>query len=98
MNFVYTVASHDAKTLFLSDIALALFFAVLVGGIVARFGINRVVGYIIAGMLIGPFTPGVVARTETVQDFAELGLVFLLFSLGLSFSFSEMKSMLSYRS
>jgi CPA2 family monovalent cation:H+ antiporter-2 len=69
-----------------------LFFSVCIGAIVARFGINRIVGYIIAGVLIGPFTPGVVVRTETVENLAELGLVFLLFSLGLGFSFHEIRS------
>jgi monovalent cation:H+ antiporter-2, CPA2 family len=54
-------------------------------------GINRIVGYIAAGIVIGPFTPGVFVRTETIENLAELGLVFLLFSLGLSFSFDEMR-------
>lgn len=84
--------NHDPNALFLTDIALALFFAVVVGAIVARFGINRIVGYIAAGILVGPFTPGIVVRTETVEHLAELGLVFLLFSLGLGFSFAEMRS------
>ncbi len=92
MDVVYRVPEHGPAALFLTDIALALFFAVIVGTIAARLGINRVVGYIVAGILIGPFTPGVVIRTETVENFAELGLVFLLFSLGLGFSFEEMRS------
>jgi len=78
--------------LFLTDITLALLLAVVIGAVVARFGINRIVGYILAGIVIGPFTPGIFVRTETIENLAELGLVFLLFSLGLGFSFAEMRS------
>ena len=89
---MYELPHGDPQAMFLTDIALALFFAVAVGAIAARFGINRIVGYIIAGILVGPFTPGVVVRTETVENLAELGLIFLLFSLGLSFSFKEIRA------
>jgi CPA2 family monovalent cation:H+ antiporter-2 len=89
---MYELPHGDPRAMFLTDIALALFFAVAVGAIAARFGISRIVGYIIAGILVGPFTPGVVVRTETVENLAELGLIFLLFSLGLSFSFKEIRA------
>ncbi len=89
---MYELPHGDPQAMFLTDIALALFFAVAVGAIAARFGISRIVGYIIAGILVGPFTPGVVVRTETVENLAELGLIFLLFSLGLSFSFKEIRA------
>jgi CPA2 family monovalent cation:H+ antiporter-2 len=89
---MYELPHGDPQAMFLTDIALALFFAVAAGAIAARFGINRIVGYIIAGILVGPFTPGVVVRTETVENLAELGLIFLLFSLGLSFSFKEIRA------
>src|SRR5579875_3782004 len=89
---MYELPHGDPRAMFLTDIALALFFAVAVGAIAARFGINRIVGYIIAGILVGPLTPGVVVRTETVENLAELGLIFLLFSLGLSFSFKEIRA------
>src|SRR5579884_917533 len=89
---MYELPHGDPRAMFLTDIALALFFAVAAGAIAARFGINRIVGYIIAGILVGPFTPGVVVRTETVENLAELGLIFLLFSLGLSFSFKEIRA------
>src|SRR5579875_2338681 len=80
---MYELPHGDPQAMFLTDIALALFFAVAVGAIAARFGISRIVGYIIAGILVGPFTPGVVVRTETVENLAELGL---------SFSFKEIRA------
>jgi CPA2 family monovalent cation:H+ antiporter-2 len=52
--------------------------------------INPVVGYLLAGVAIGPFTPGYVARSGTIEALAELGLIFLLFSLGLGFSPREL--------
>ncbi|MGP6158615.1 MAG: cation:proton antiporter [Vulcanimicrobiaceae bacterium] len=62
------------------------------GALASRLRINPVVGYIVAGVAIGPFTPGFVARSGTIEALAELGLIFLLFSLGLGFSPGELRS------
>jgi len=71
--------------------SLLLDFAVLliaaeVGGTLFRFlHLPRVVGMVVAGIVLGPFTPGYVVNPSDVADLALLGAVFLMFSTGLSF-------------
>lgn len=73
------------------DLVLALGAAFL-GGIVAqRLGQPVLVGYIVAGILIGPNTPGLVADRENVETLANLGVAFLMFAIGVELSFSELK-------
>ena len=79
---------HDLPLLL--NIAVALAYA-LVGGIVAtRVGLPSIVGYLIAGVAIGPFTPGFVGSQETIGELAELGVVFLMFGVGIHFSFRDL--------
>ncbi len=47
-------------------------------------------GYLLAGIAIGPFTPGFVGDTATIQQLAELGVIFLMFGVGLHFSFNDL--------
>lgn len=78
---------------FLADLTVALAIAAL-GGLVATWlRLKPILGYLAAGILIGPFTPGYVARAETLGTLATLGLIFLLFSLGLGFSFEEIRTL-----
>jgi len=79
----------DVSVRFLADLTIALTAATLLGALAARIRLNPIVGYLAAGIAIGRFTPGYVANTETVATLAQLGLIFLLFSLGLGFSFAE---------
>src|SRR4051812_14822856 len=79
---------HDLPLLL--NIAVALAYA-LVGGIVAtRVGLPSIVGYLIAGVAIGPFTPGFVGSQGTIGELAELGVVFLMFGVGIHFSFRDL--------
>jgi CPA2 family monovalent cation:H+ antiporter-2 len=74
----------------LIDIAVAL-VAAFVGGLVARrIGLPTIVGYMLAGIAIGPFTPGFVGNVETISQLAELGVIFLMFGVGLHFSFADL--------
>lgn len=69
-------------------VALAAAFA---GGVVARrIGLPVIVGYLIAGIAIGPSSPGFDADLESVRSLAELGVAFLMFSLGVEFSLQEL--------
>jgi CPA2 family monovalent cation:H+ antiporter-2 len=77
---------------FLGDLTVALTAAVVGGWIARRLGLDSIVGYLLAGIVIGPFTPGYVAERQTLGNLAELGLIFLLFSIGLRFSFRELVS------
>ncbi len=78
---------------FLADLTIALSAAMILGLVAERLRISAIVGYLVAGILIGRFTPGYVANVQNVQTLAQLGLIFLLFSIGLGFSFDEVKSL-----
>ncbi|HVR72388.1 MAG TPA: cation:proton antiporter [Vicinamibacteria bacterium] len=74
----------------LVNIAVAL-GAALVGGVLARLiGVPAIVGYLLAGVAIGPFTPGFVGDVGAIGQLAELGVVFLMFGVGLHFSLRDL--------
>ena len=74
---------------FAASIGIVLAAAV-VGGLAARaLRLAPIVGYIAAGLVFGPETPGSVARPRMMQDIAELGVILLMFSLGVRFSIAE---------
>lgn len=74
----------------LINITLALIIAFLGGVIARRLGLPTIVGYLLAGIAIGPFTPGFVGDIDTIQQLAELGVIFLMFGVGLHFSFQDL--------
>lgn len=80
----------DAATNFIADVTVALVAGSLAGLAARALGITPVIGYIVAGIIIGPFTPGYVAHAPNLSGLAELGLIFLLFSLGLGFSVDDL--------
>ncbi|MBU0686204.1 MAG: cation:proton antiporter [Thermoplasmatota archaeon] len=69
----------------LLDFALVLIAAVIGGTAFRYLKMPRVVGMLVAGIALGPFTPGFVVKSEDIKDLALLGAVFLMFSSGLSF-------------
>src|SRR5690606_19113428 len=74
----------------LINIAVAL-VAAFIGGMVARFlKLPQIVGYMLAGIAIGPFTPGFSGDIDTISQLAELGVVFLMFGVGLHFSIDDL--------
>lgn len=74
----------------LIDIAVAL-VAAYIGGNIARFlRLPAIVGYMLAGIVIGPFTPGYVGDIKTISQLAELGVIFLMFGVGLHFSIEDL--------
>ena len=74
----------------LTNITVALFAAFL-GGIVARrLRMPTIVGYLVAGIAIGPFTPGFVGDVDAILELAEIGIVFLMFGVGLHFSLRDL--------
>src|SRR4051812_44722021 len=82
-------AAHDSGNDFITALVVAIIAAV-VGALVARFLKQPlIVGYIFAGMLIGPYTPGPVTSVENVQTLAEIGVALLMFALGTEFSIQE---------
>ncbi len=65
------------------DIAVALLLAAALGWAARRAGLPAVVGYLAAGLAISPFTPGYVADREQIQLLADIGVVLLLFEVGI---------------
>lgn len=74
----------------LVNIAVALVVAFLGGLIARRLGLPTIVGYLLGGIVIGPFTPGFVGDTNTIGQLAELGVIFLMFGVGLHFSLKDL--------
>ncbi|MFN8433177.1 MAG: cation:proton antiporter [Anaerolineales bacterium] len=72
------------------NIVVALVVAFIGGVIARRLGLPTIVGYLFAGIAIGPFTPGFVGDTHTISQLAELGVIFLMFGVGLHFSLSDL--------
>ncbi len=74
----------------LINITVAL-LAAFIGGLLARrLKLPPMVGYMLAGVAIGPFTPGFSGDLFTIQQLAELGVIFLLFDVGLHFSLRDL--------
>ena len=74
----------------ISTIAAAFGLALVMGFIAARLKLPPLVGYLIAGILIGPATPGFVADLELSAQLAEIGVILLMFGVGLHFSLDEL--------
>jgi monovalent cation:H+ antiporter-2, CPA2 family len=71
---------------------VALGLALLLGAIAHRFGVPPMIGYVAAGLVVGPATPGFVAGQEEVLALADIGVALLMFSIGVQFSLEELRS------
>ncbi|RAU23068.1 potassium transporter KefB [Paramagnetospirillum kuznetsovii] len=78
------------------DVIFLLLAAVVVVPVLQRFGIPSVLGYLAAGIVLGPYTPGPVVDLETTRPLAEFGVVFLLFAIGLELPLSRLRTMRRY--
>jgi CPA2 family monovalent cation:H+ antiporter-2 len=74
----------------ITTIAAALGLAMVLGFVVARLKMPPLVGYLIAGIVIGPATPGFVADVDLARQLAEIGVMLLLFGVGLHFSLEDL--------
>jgi CPA2 family monovalent cation:H+ antiporter-2 len=79
---------HDLPLI--TTIAAALGLALVFGFLAARLRIPALAGYLLAGVLIGPFTPGFVADAELASQLAEIGVMLLMFGVGLHFSLDDL--------
>ena len=75
---------------FILTLGVAIALALAGGAIATRLRQPPIVGYLAAGVIIGPFTPGFVGDVERISELAELGVVLLLFALGVEFSLHEL--------
>jgi CPA2 family monovalent cation:H+ antiporter-2 len=74
----------------ITTVAAGFGLALLIGFAAARLKIPPLVGYLIAGILIGPATPGFVADTGLASQLAEIGVMLLMFGVGLHFSLDDL--------
>ncbi len=75
---------------FILNLGVAVALALVGGAVAVRLRQPPIVGYLVAGVVIGPFTPGFVGDQEQIKVLAELGVVLLLFALGVEFSLREL--------
>ena len=64
--------------------------ALVLGYITQRLGLSPIVGYLLAGTLVGPHTPGFVADAGMAEQLAEIGVILLMFGVGLHFHLEEL--------
>ena len=83
----------DAGILLIRDLAVVMVVAGVIGWVCRRLGLSVVVGYLAAGVFIGPFTPpfAFVSDLDRVQTLAQVGLVFLIFTVGMNLSISRLQ-------
>jgi CPA2 family monovalent cation:H+ antiporter-2 len=82
--------SHHTPLISMIVVGLVLAFAL--GALAHRFRISPLVGYLLAGVLVGPFTPGYVADQGMANELAEIGVILLMFGVGLHFSLADLLS------
>ena len=85
---------HHATPL-ITTIVGGLVLAFILGMLANKLRISPLVGYLLAGVLAGPFTPGFVADTKLAPELAELGVILLMFGVGLHFSLKDLMAVKS---
>ncbi|MET0934378.1 MAG: cation:proton antiporter, partial [Luteibacter sp.] len=80
---------HDATPL-IATIVGGLVLAFIFGAIANRLRLPVLAGYLVAGVVAGPFTPGYVADAGIAQELADLGVILLMFGVGLHFSLKDL--------
>ena len=74
----------------ITTVATAFGLALVLGFLAVRIKLPALVGYLLAGVLIGPFTPGFVGDAEIARELAEIGVMLLMFGVGLHFSLDDL--------
>lgn len=85
---------HHETTL-ITTIVAGIVLAFLFGAVAVRLRAPALVGYLAAGVMIGPFTPGYVADQALAPQLAELGVILLMFGVGLHFSLADLRAVRS---
>jgi CPA2 family monovalent cation:H+ antiporter-2 len=79
---------HDLDLIL--TLAGAFTAALILGYLTQRAGLSPIVGYLLAGTLVGPYTPGFVANAAIAEQLAEVGVILLMFGVGLQFHIEEL--------
>ena len=80
----------DHEPVLISTIAVGLMAAFVGGFLAKRIGLPTIVGYIVAGVLLGPFTPGLSADVDIAIELADIGIILLMFGVGIHFSLRDL--------
>ncbi|MCC7047833.1 MAG: Kef family K(+) transporter [Alphaproteobacteria bacterium] len=76
----------------IATIVAGIVLAFVLGALAARLRISPLVGYLLAGVLVGPHTPGFVADQSLANELAEIGVILLMFGVGMHFSLKDLLS------
>src|SRR3954465_15779131 len=79
---------HDISLI--TTIAAGLGLAMVLGFIAVRLRMPPLIGYLIAGIIVGPATPGFIADVHLTSQLAEIGVMLLMFGVGLHFSIDDL--------
>ena len=79
---------HDIALI--STMATSLVYALVGGYIANRLRLPPLLGYLLAGVAVGPFTPGFVADAKLAPQLAEIGVILLMFGIGMHFSVRDL--------
>jgi len=74
----------------IATIVAGFVVAFIMGAIAIRLRISPIAGYLLAGVVVGPFTPGFVADSHLANELAEIGVILLMFGVGLHFSLKDL--------
>ncbi len=75
-----------------TTLVASIIIAFLCGLVANRLKLPTILGYLVAGIIVGPNTPGFIANIAIAEQFAEVGVILLMFGVGLHFSTSDLKA------
>jgi monovalent cation:H+ antiporter-2, CPA2 family len=79
---------HESVLILTLTVSLAA--ALALGYVTQRLRLSPIIGYLLAGLIVGPYTPGFVANRELAKEFAEIGVILLMFGVGLHFHLKDL--------
>ena len=82
----------EHQTPLIATIAAGLMLAFVFGLLAQRLRVQPLVGYLLAGVMVGPYTPGFTADPALAAELAEIGVILLMFGVGLHFSLKDLLS------
>ena len=81
---------HDVG--FILNVGVALLAALIGGAIAHAFKLPVLIGYLVAGLVVGPYTPGITARPDVIHSVANLGVALLMYAVGVHFSLDQLRA------
>lgn len=81
---------HDGHLQLIPTLTGGMTAALLLGCLTQKLGLSPIVGYLLAGLVVGPNTPGFVANHELAEQLAEIGVILLMFGVGLHFHLKDL--------